>query len=210
MGLRTLRAACRAGACGMTHANQLLILHRRPTPRATNVAFFLTPKSEVVWVSASGTLEQALERMRPNGFSAVPILDDEGCYVGTLSTSDLIWYLLGADRAWQGLARSTPLISVPRRVSDTAVHIDAEIPELRPRRRRSRDVHRHRSPATDHRVLHAFGSTLRAPQRLACTELLKSAPHSAFTEFSANARATNRATPQPARTSSHTISYVNQ
>ena len=97
---------------------------------AMNVAFFLTPKSEVVWVSASGSIEQALERMKPNGFSAVPILDDNGCYAGTLSTSDLMWYLLDSGQRWQERARSTPLSNVPRRLRDTPVHINASIPTL--------------------------------------------------------------------------------
>jgi predicted transcriptional regulator len=95
-----------------------------------NIAFFLTPKSEVVWVSASGCIEQALERMKPNGFSAVPILDDEGCYVGTLSTSDLIWYLFESGSSWQERARATPLLNVPRRLHDSPVHIDADMTTL--------------------------------------------------------------------------------
>ncbi|MEI9938301.1 MAG: CBS domain-containing protein [Pseudomonadota bacterium] len=95
-----------------------------------NIAFFLTPKSEVVWVSASGSVEQALERMKPNGFSAVPILDDDGCYAGTLSTSDLMWYLLDSGENWQEKARATSLLSVPRRLQDSPVHIDAAIPTL--------------------------------------------------------------------------------
>ena len=95
-----------------------------------NVAFFLTPKSEVVWVSASGTVEQALERMKPNGFGSVPILDDDGGYVGTLSTGDLMWHLMQLPGTWQDIARSTPLSSVRRRLDDSAVHIDAEFRQL--------------------------------------------------------------------------------
>jgi CBS domain-containing protein len=95
-----------------------------------NIAFFLTPKSEVVWVSASGTVEQALERMKPNGFGSVPILDDDGGYVGTLSTGDLMWQLMQASGTWQECARSMPLLSVPRRLDDSAVHIDAEFRQL--------------------------------------------------------------------------------
>jgi CBS domain-containing protein len=95
-----------------------------------NVAFFLTPKREVVWVSASGSIEQALERMKPNGFGAVPILDDDGCYAGTLSTSDLMWYLLDSGQHWQERARATSLLNVPRRLQDSPVHIDADIPTL--------------------------------------------------------------------------------
>ena len=95
-----------------------------------DVASFLTPKTEVVWVSASGTVEQALERMKPNGFAAVPILDDDGRYVGTLTTSDLMWYLLDAGSSWQDRAHSTSLLVVPRRLHDSAVHIDTSIPAL--------------------------------------------------------------------------------
>lgn len=95
-----------------------------------NIAFFLTPKSEVVWVSASGSVEQALERMKPNGFGSVPILDDDGGYVGTLSTGDLMWHLMGMDGAWQDLARATPLLGVRRRLDDSAVHIDADFRQL--------------------------------------------------------------------------------
>jgi CBS domain-containing protein len=98
--------------------------------RFMNIAFFLTPKSDVVWVSASGSVEQALERMKPNGFGSVPILDDEGGYVGTLSTGDLMWHLMQADGAWLDTARATPLLSVPRRLDDTAVRIDADFRQL--------------------------------------------------------------------------------
>ena len=95
-----------------------------------NVAFFLTPKSEVVWVGASGTVQQALERMKPNGFGAVPILDDDGCYAGTLSTSDLLWYLDEGASFGQLDARESPLRRVPRRLNDSPVHIDADIATL--------------------------------------------------------------------------------
>jgi CBS domain-containing protein len=97
---------------------------------ALAVLSFLTPKSEVVWVSATGSVEQALERMKPNGFSAVPILDDDGCYVGTLSTSDLIWFLLPGEAGWQERARSTSLLGVPRKLKDSAVPVDADVSSL--------------------------------------------------------------------------------
>jgi len=94
------------------------------------VSSFLTPKSEVVWVSSTGTVEQALERMKPNGFSAVPILDDDGRYVGTLSTSDLMWFLLDAAQPWQEYASAAPLLRVPRRLHGLAVQVDAEVRNL--------------------------------------------------------------------------------
>ncbi|HVY32593.1 MAG TPA: CBS domain-containing protein [Polyangiaceae bacterium] len=88
----------------------------------------LTPKSEVVWLSAAGTLGEAIERMKPNGFAAVPILDDEGGYVGTLTEGDILWHLL--DAVDPRLARDAPLLEVQRRTSYRPVHIDAKLDTL--------------------------------------------------------------------------------
>ena len=95
-----------------------------------DIASFLTPKSEVVWVSAEGTIAQALERMKPNGFGSVPILDEDGRYFGTLSTSDLIWHLIQARDFWQETAQITPLASVRRARNDDALRLTAGVPKL--------------------------------------------------------------------------------
>lgn len=95
-----------------------------------SLAPLLTPKRDVVWVSASGTVGQALERMRPNGFSAVPILDDSGRYVGTLCTSDLLWFLLGRTRLGLEDAQATPLLAVLRRLDVATLPTGATLSEL--------------------------------------------------------------------------------
>ena len=43
-----------------------------------NAAFFLTPKSEVVYLTEDMTLRQALEKMEYHRYQAVPIIDEEG------------------------------------------------------------------------------------------------------------------------------------
>ena len=93
-----------------------------------NILFLLTPKSEVVWVSAYGTLGEAIERMKPNGFAAVPVLNDEGGYVGTLTEGDILWHLL--DSADPALARAEPVLDVMRRTNNRAVHVDAKLETL--------------------------------------------------------------------------------
>lgn len=55
-----------------------------------NIAFFLTPKVEVDYEKTSSTMRQALERMEHHGYSAIPILDDDGKYFGTLTQGDLL------------------------------------------------------------------------------------------------------------------------
>jgi CBS domain-containing protein len=93
-----------------------------------NLTFLLTPKREVVWVCAEGTLGEAIERMKPNGFAAVPILDHDGGYVGTLTEGDILWHLLDTPDA--EMARHTRLRELALRTNNRAVHIDAKLGTL--------------------------------------------------------------------------------
>ena len=56
-----------------------------------NILFFLTPKSDVAYISEDDTLRQALEKMEHHKYSAVPIVSRTGRYVGTLTEGDLLW-----------------------------------------------------------------------------------------------------------------------
>lgn len=58
-----------------------------------NIAFFLTPKEEVIWISADSTMRQAIEKMEYHRYSAMPLLDDGGRYAGTITEGDILWYM---------------------------------------------------------------------------------------------------------------------
>jgi CBS domain-containing protein len=86
-----------------------------------NVAFILTPKQDVVWLPAQATLERAIQILAPHRYSAVPIVDADGAYAGTLTEGDILWHLLAAERT----GRRIPLgkvrvIDVPRHHSNRA------------------------------------------------------------------------------------------
>ncbi len=57
------------------------------------VAFFLIPKNEVVCLNTKTTMRQALERMERHSFAAVPLVDGQGSYAGTITEGDLLWKL---------------------------------------------------------------------------------------------------------------------
>jgi CBS domain-containing protein len=94
-----------------------------------NIAFFLTPKSEVVWIPETATMRQALERMEYHGYSAVPILDADGRYVGTLTEGDLLWKLKSDGLSIEKTAKVT-LAEVPRRLTNRPVQVDEEMEQL--------------------------------------------------------------------------------
>lgn len=58
-----------------------------------NIAFFLIPKKDVIYLKYNATMRQALERMEYHRYSAIPLIDDAGRYMGTITEGDLLWKL---------------------------------------------------------------------------------------------------------------------
>ncbi len=58
-----------------------------------NVLRFLTPKIEVEYINIDSTVRQGLEKMKFHGYAAIPVIDDEGQYMGTVTEGDFLWAL---------------------------------------------------------------------------------------------------------------------
>lgn len=61
-----------------------------------NIMRFIVPKSLVEFVTEDSTLRQALEKMRFHRYAAIPVIDGEGRFVGTLRNDDLLRYFVEA------------------------------------------------------------------------------------------------------------------
>lgn len=59
-----------------------------------NILSFLIPKSLVEYVTVDQTVRQALEKMRYHRYAAIPVLDREGKYAGTLRNDDILRYFV--------------------------------------------------------------------------------------------------------------------
>lgn len=59
-----------------------------------NILFLLKPKNDIVFIYDHFTLRQALEKMKCHGYAAIPVIDKDGSYAGTLSEGDLLWAML--------------------------------------------------------------------------------------------------------------------
>ncbi len=97
-----------------------------------NIAFFLTPKKDVIWLPQRATLRQAIERMEHHAVPAVPVLDRTGHYVYTLTEGDVLWALKHAPQLSFSGTENLRLFSLPRRASQQAVHIDSHMDQLLP------------------------------------------------------------------------------
>ena len=57
-----------------------------------NILRFMIPKSLSVYIDDDSTVRQGTEKMRYHRYVAIPILDSEGRYVGTLRNDDILNY----------------------------------------------------------------------------------------------------------------------
>jgi len=95
-----------------------------------NILFFLTPKSEVAYIYEDYTMRQALEKMEHHRYSAIPIIDDEGKYVGTITEGDLLWTLKNDFSLDLKSVEDVPIINIKRRMDNSPVSINANIEDL--------------------------------------------------------------------------------
>ena len=97
---------------------------------ADNILFFLKPKASVCYLVESWTLRQALEKMRHHGYTALPVINEKGRYVGTVSEGDFLWNLLEDDSSDIHLQQKKRLKELIRPAFNQAVPVSTEITGL--------------------------------------------------------------------------------
>lgn len=95
-----------------------------------NIAFFITPKSEVIYESSEATMRQVLERMEYHGYTAIPIIDGKGRYVGTLTEGDLLWKLKNTPELSFKNTSKVKVGEISRRTKHKPVSINADIESI--------------------------------------------------------------------------------
>ncbi|WP_332694769.1 CBS domain-containing protein [Halalkalibacter lacteus] len=95
-----------------------------------NISFFLLPKAEVAYLDLDSTMRQALEKMEFHKYTAVPIIDRNGKYIGTLTEGDLLWRIKDTDSFSLEVAEQIQLKDIKRRVKNKPVRIDSEMKGL--------------------------------------------------------------------------------
>ena len=58
-----------------------------------NILLFLTPKKDVSYLYSDYTIRQATEKMEYHRYTAIPIIDRNGKYIGTLTEGDILWFI---------------------------------------------------------------------------------------------------------------------
>lgn len=95
-----------------------------------NILFFLTPKAACAHLCSDESVREALQRMELSGYTALPILNSDGTYCGTLTESDLLWGLKNQCGMDLKAAEQKNIMELPRRRDNLPVHVGTQIQDL--------------------------------------------------------------------------------
>lgn len=94
-----------------------------------NILYFILPKAEVAYVNVESSVRQGLEKMLFHGHSAIPVIDQEGRYVGTVTEGNFLRALYN-DREPDLKALENEPLSKIIRTDYKAVSANAAIDEI--------------------------------------------------------------------------------
>ena len=92
---------------------------------------FLTPKNETMTIPFNSTVRQVIERMDYHKFTIVPLLDDSGHYIGTISEGDILRFIKNEKKFDMEAAQDCHISQIERYRSYGAVKIDTSLETLR-------------------------------------------------------------------------------
>jgi len=75
-------------------------------------------------------MRQAVERMERHSFAAVPLVDEQGCYAGTITEGDLLWKLKNSPGLDLNGMEKIMLKDIATHATNRPVRIDARIVDL--------------------------------------------------------------------------------
>ncbi len=95
-----------------------------------NILFFLTPKNEVAYIFEDESLRQALEKMEYHKYSAVPVINRRGKYVGTITEGDMLWGIKNKFNLSLKEAEQVTVAALDRRSDNRPVYADSNMEDL--------------------------------------------------------------------------------
>ena len=95
-----------------------------------NVLMLLKPKETVKYIYDSNTLRQGLEKMRVHGYTAIPVISEDGKYIGTVSEGDFLYYLVDLRRNVITDKEKHKVSDIIRKNFNPAVRIDVSMDEV--------------------------------------------------------------------------------
>jgi len=94
------------------------------------ISSFLLPKEQVAYIASSHSMLEAMNQLEQHHYTAIPIIDDEGKYAGTLSEGDLLWKLKNTPNLSFDKLGDIPVSEIQKHVHNESVEIHAQMEDM--------------------------------------------------------------------------------
>ena len=95
-----------------------------------NIIMLLKPKETVKYIYEDSTLRQGLEKMRAHSYTALPVINKDGKYIGTVSEGDFLYYIVDLQNSAIREKEKHSVKDIIRKNFNPAVKIDVSMDEL--------------------------------------------------------------------------------
>ncbi|MDL2292726.1 CBS domain-containing protein [Acholeplasma sp. OttesenSCG-928-E16] len=95
-----------------------------------NVLFCLLPKEKVAFVEDKMSIRQVMEKMEAYRYSTIPLIDESGKYIGTISEGDILWFLKERHTFDLKELEKVSILEVKRNKDNQVVYANANIEDI--------------------------------------------------------------------------------
>lgn len=94
-----------------------------------NILKLLTPKNDLAYLISNMTIRQGLEKLRVHGYTAIPVINEDGTYFGVVSEGDFLWSIMDDNVVFVQELEDTKIHNIIRKKIPSC-KVDATIEDL--------------------------------------------------------------------------------
>lgn len=94
------------------------------------ISSFLLPKADVAFITTLMSMQEAMDQLELHHYTAIPVIDSDGKYVGTLSEGDLLWKLKNTPGLDFDGMQQISVNDIKKRIYNECVPINAHMEDM--------------------------------------------------------------------------------
>ncbi|GAB6931005.1 CBS domain-containing protein [Paenibacillus sp. JCM 10914] len=94
------------------------------------ISDFLFAKDKVAYIHATANMQEAMDMLEKSHYSAIPVIDENDKYVGTLSEGDLFWKMKNTPGLTFDNLDTVQVSDINRRIYNECVSIQANLDDM--------------------------------------------------------------------------------
>lgn len=98
--------------------------------KSMNILYFLTPKNQVANIYEDSNLRQLMEKLDYHKYTAIPVINHNGQYVGTVSEGDILRVVKDKFNMNLQAAQGIMVKDIPRRANVLPVNANASMDDI--------------------------------------------------------------------------------